>query len=64
MTEVGRTDDITVGPCFGTDESGKARFVGKDYLVSHDETSCNNSTNFLLLVCECNFRAKKMTRGG
>ena len=37
MTEIGRTDDITVGPCFGTDESGKARFVGKEYLVSHDE---------------------------
>ena len=37
MTEIGRTDDITVGPCFGTDESCKARFDGKEYLVSHDE---------------------------
>ena len=31
------TDDITVGPCFGTDESYKARFDVKDYLVNHDE---------------------------
>ena len=37
MTEIGRKDDITVGPCFGLDESYKARFDGKDYLVSHDE---------------------------
>ena len=31
--DVSKTDDITVGPCFGrpTDESCKARFVGKDY---------------------------------
>ena len=37
MTEIGRTGDITVGPCFGSDESSKARFDRKDYLVSHDE---------------------------
>ena len=37
MTEIGRKDDITVGPCFGTDESYKARFDGKDYLESHDK---------------------------
>ena len=37
MTEIGRTGDTTVGPCFGTDESSKARFDGKECLVSHDE---------------------------
>ena len=39
MTEIIRTDDIRIGPCFGTDESCKARFDGNDYwyLVSHDE---------------------------
>ena len=37
MTEIGRTDDITVGRCFGSDESYKARFDGNDYLVSHYE---------------------------
>ena len=26
VTEIGRTGDTTVGPCFGTDESCKARF--------------------------------------
>ena len=37
MTEIGRTNDITVGPSFGTDEFCKARFDGKDHLVNHDE---------------------------
>ena len=38
MTEIARTPhDITVGPCFGTDESCKVRFDGKDYPIRHDE---------------------------